>query len=221
MRTRLGIVLVGLALATGGCAASHPSLATAIPTLTSGGGGSPSASAASPTISSGTEATMEPSATPPPSAAASAVPFTLTSAAFDDGAAIPRRHTCDGEDVSPDLTWAGVPEGAVSLALEVRDPDAGGFVHWLAYDIPASSTGGLPAAVSRTSAAPPEGANGFGRRGWGGPCPPSGTHHYVFTLSALDRSVGLTGGSKVGDLESAMRGHVIGKAVLNGTYRRG
>lgn len=109
----------------------------------------------------------------------------------------------------------------MSFALEVRDPDAGGFVHWLAYDIPASSIGGLPTAASRTSAAPPEGTNGFGRRGWGGPCPPSGTHRYVFTMYALDRFLGLAEGSKVGELESAMRGHIIGKAVLTGTYRRG
>ena len=164
---------------------------------------------------------MTPSTTPPPERTPSASPFTLRSAAFDDGAPIPRRFTCDGEDVSPELTWAGAPEGMRSLALEVLDPDAGGFVHWLAYDIPGVPAGALATAVSRTAAAPAEGTNDFGRRGWGGPCPPSGTHRYVFTLYALDRSPGLTGAPRVRDLDAAMRGHVIGKAVLTGTYRRG
>jgi Raf kinase inhibitor-like YbhB/YbcL family protein len=146
-------------------------------------------------------------------------PFVLRSQAFEDGSAIPRRFTCDGDDVSPALEWSGVPAGSASLVLIVRDPDASDFIHWVAYDIPAEADG-LPAAVSGTAGASPEGRNDFGKRGWGGPCPP-GTHSYVFTLSALDGTLGLTGTPRAGEVDAAMTGHVLGQARLTGTYKRG
>jgi Raf kinase inhibitor-like YbhB/YbcL family protein len=157
--------------------------------------------------------TSEPSAT-------GTTDFVVRSDAFDDGGPIPRRQTCDGEDVSPEIAWSGAPAGTRSLALVVRDPDARGFVHWIVYDIPAAPEGRLPTGMSAGAAASPQGLNGFGRAGWGGPCPPSGTHHYVFTLYALDRATGLTGTPKLAALEAAMRNHVIAQATLTGTYKR-
>ena len=93
--------------------------------------------------------------------------FTLTSTAFSDGDAIPRRFSCDGEDASPDLTWAHAPEGTEALALVVTDPDARGFVHWIAYDLTGTPSGGLPMAVSASPDAPPQGTNSFGKTGYG------------------------------------------------------
>lgn len=145
--------------------------------------------------------------------------LSLTSQAFVEGGSIPSRHSCDGPDVSPPLAWAGGPAGTAAFALVVDDPDARGFVHWVAFDIPgdrlslaegASGTGGFG-----------QGRNDFGRVGWGGPCPPSGTHRYVFELFALDRALGLSGSPTAADVRRAMGGHVLGSARLTGTYRRG
>jgi Raf kinase inhibitor-like protein, YbhB/YbcL family len=147
-------------------------------------------------------------------------PFTLTSTAFDEGEAIPRRFTCDGENVSPDIAWSGAPEGTQALVLIVTDPDARNFVHWLVYDMTGSPAGGLPMATSASPDAPPQGTNDFGKLGYGGPCPPSGTHHYRFTLSALDKVLEITGTPKVDDLRAAMAGHVLAEAALTATYRR-
>lgn len=150
----------------------------------------------------------------------SPAPFVLTSPAFVDGADIPPRFSCDGADESPPLEWHGAPADTRSLVLVVRDPDARGFVHWLAYDIPGSPDGALPAAVPPSAASPEQGRNDFGNRGYGGPCPPSGTHHYVFTLSALDRTLELGGSKRLDAVESAMRGHVLASTTLTGMYRR-
>jgi Raf kinase inhibitor-like YbhB/YbcL family protein len=146
--------------------------------------------------------------------------FSLSSTAFDEGGPIPRQHTCDGGDASPDLSWDGAPDGTQALALVVTDPDARGFVHWIAYDLTGTPSGGLPAAVSFSPDAPPQGTNSFGRTGYGGPCPPSGTHRYVFTLHALDGELGLTGAPRLEALEEAMGGRVLGRATLTGTYQR-
>jgi Raf kinase inhibitor-like YbhB/YbcL family protein len=150
----------------------------------------------------------------------SPLPFTLTSMAFREGGAIPRRLTCDGENVSPDIAWSGAPEGTESFALIVTDPDAGGFVHWLAYDFTGTPAGRLRMAISTAADAPPQGTNDFGKRGYGGPCPPSGTHHYRFTLSALDKVLEISGTPKVRDLRAVMTGHVLAEATLTATYRR-
>ncbi|MEW5990332.1 MAG: YbhB/YbcL family Raf kinase inhibitor-like protein [Chloroflexota bacterium] len=146
--------------------------------------------------------------------------FSLTSTAFAEGGAIPRIHTCDGDDVSPPLAWAGAPEGTVSLALKVEDPDARGFIHWLAYAIDPAS-GSLPEGVSGVEGGLAEGFNNFGNVGYGGPCPPSGTHRYVFRLVALDVNPTFSGPPEGGALDAAIAGHVIGQTTLTGTYRRG
>jgi Raf kinase inhibitor-like YbhB/YbcL family protein len=150
----------------------------------------------------------------------SAGPFTLTSTAFDDGGAIPRQYTCDGQNASPDLAWSGAPDETQALVLIVTDPDARDFVHWLVYDMDGTPSGGLPMAISASPDAPPQGSNSFGKRGYGGPCPPSGAHHYRFTLSALDKVLEITGTPRVDDVRAAMGGHVLAEATLIGTYRR-
>lgn len=159
-------------------------------------------------------------------AKAEASRMALRSSAFEHDAGIPRRHTCDGDDVSPQLEWEGAPEGTQSFALVVDDPDAPAkaFVHWVAYDIPAEAAA-LPEGVGEADGAPgggTHGVNDFEDRGWGGPCPPRdhGTHHYVFTLYALDRKLGLEAGATKGQLVEAMRGHVLAEAELVGTYER-
>ena len=148
------------------------------------------------------------------------MPFSLTSSAFREGGAIPKRYTCDGADVSPALEWEGAPENTASLALVVDDPDARGFVHWVLFDLTGAATGGLPEAISESPDAPPQGTNGFGRVGYGGPCPPSGTHHYRFTLYALDSTLGLTGAPKAEAVRTAMAGHVLAEKTLTATYAR-
>jgi hypothetical protein len=154
--------------------------------------------------------------------------FTLTSSAFAEGGEIPRRHTCDGEDLSPPLAWTDAPAGTKSFALVVDDPDAPDpaapkvvWVHWVLVDLPPDSAS-LPAGVHARTLPPGtrEGLNDWGAAGWRGPCPPVGRHRYVHKLYALDTTLaGLERPTKRA-LEAAMRGHVIGEAALTGTYRR-
>lgn len=159
---------------------------------------------------------------PPPSAETSmANEFQLTSNAFPPGGAIPARFTCDGEDASPDLSWTGAPDRTAAFVLLVDDPDAGGFVHWLAYDLTGSESGALPQGVSASPDAPPQGTNDFGRIGWGGPCPPSGEHRYRFTLHALAAPLGLEGAPQAAELREALeRADILATAALEGRYRR-
>jgi Raf kinase inhibitor-like YbhB/YbcL family protein len=146
----------------------------------------------------------------------------LTSSAFKDGGAIPRDATCDGADRSPALAWTGAPAGTAAFVLVVDDPDAAGFVHWLVVDLPGGSAGSLPAAVPSGASSPQQGRNDFGRTGWGGPCPPSGAHHYRFVLTALAEPLALAGHPDKTAVREALRGaNVLGQATLNGTYRRG
>jgi hypothetical protein len=147
--------------------------------------------------------------------------FKLSSAAFIEGGAIPREHTCDGRDTSPPLAWSDAPPSAASLALLMDDPDAGGFVHWVAFNLAPATSGSLAAGFSASPGAPPQGRNGFGRTGYGGPCPPSGAHRYVFRMLALDARLSLTGTPSAADVLGAARGHVLAEARLSGTYRRG
>lgn len=152
--------------------------------------------------------------------------FTITSPAFTHEGAIPGRFTCDGDDRSPALGWAGVPEGAKSLALLVIDPDAPDpaapkmtYVHWVLYDMPPGASG-LAEGVA-PGALPPgtrEGTNDWKRTGYGGPCPPIGRHRYFFQLFALDRMLGDLGEPTRTALEQAMKGHVLARAELMGTY---
>jgi len=154
------------------------------------------------------------------------MPLTLTSSAFSAMGPIPTRYTCDGHDISPPLAWSGVPEKAKSLALIVDDPDAPDpaapkmrYVHWVLYNIPAE-TRGLPegAGTANLPEEAREGVNDFKRSGYGGPCPPIGRHRYVFTLYALDKTFNDAGEVSKSELETAMKGHVIEKTELIGTY---
>lgn len=141
--------------------------------------------------------------------------FQLNSDAFEEGGSIPQRHSCRGEDISPALAWFGQPEGTAGFALTVTDPDARGFVHWVVWNIPSSvnslTEGALPAGAV-------EGTNNFRRVGWAGPCPPSGSHRYVFTLFALDSTIDLPEGATLSELQNAIDGHVLARATLTGMF---
>jgi hypothetical protein len=153
----------------------------------------------------------------------------LRSTAFAAGGEIPARHSCDGTDVSPPLAWSEVPSGTKSFALVVDDPDAPDpraprmrWVHWVLYDFPADARE-LREAVRGTADLPPGtriGTNDWKKTAWGGPCPPVGRHRYFFTLYALDVVLGDRGPLTKRDLEAEMKGHVLDKAELVGTYER-
>jgi hypothetical protein len=148
----------------------------------------------------------------------------IKSSAFGSGEMIPAKYTCDGADFSPALEWSGTPAGTRSFALICDDPDApmGTWVHWVIYDIPPSATM-LAEGISREKDLPgggTQGINDFRKIGYGGPCPPGGTHRYFFKLYALDAMLGLKPGITKDQLLTAMRGHILGEAQLMGTYRR-
>ncbi|MGH9369359.1 MAG: YbhB/YbcL family Raf kinase inhibitor-like protein [Thermoanaerobaculia bacterium] len=148
----------------------------------------------------------------------------LESAAFQNGKPIPAAYTADGKDVSPALSWSGVPPESKSLALLCEDPDAprGIWVHWVLYDLP-SSAASLPEAVPPRETLPGGGTHGrndFGKLGYGGPAPPSGTHRYFFKLYAVDRLLALAPGATRGELLRAIEGHVLARGELVGTYSR-
>jgi Raf kinase inhibitor-like YbhB/YbcL family protein len=144
--------------------------------------------------------------------------FALESTTVENAQPIPRRHTCEGEDVSPPLGWTNVPDGTRSLALIVDDPDApsGRFTHWVAWGIDPQ------AGLAEGQAAPKEGRNDFGTMGYRGPCPPPGhgRHRYAFRLYALDAEPELASGAAKAELEDAIQGHVLTTAELVGTYER-
>ena len=139
----------------------------------------------------------------------------LTSPAFDHGSAIPARYTCDGDNVSPGLTITAIPEDASALVLVMDDPDApvGTWDHWIAYDF-------APIATIREDVGDlgTGGLNSWKEIGYGGPCPPSGTHRYFFRILALDTPVGLAEGAGKADVLAASEGHVLAEAVLMGTF---
>jgi Raf kinase inhibitor-like YbhB/YbcL family protein len=152
--------------------------------------------------------------------------FSITSPDFTDGGPIPRRFTCEGDDVSPALAWSGAPGGTRSFALIVDDPDAPDpaapkmtWVHWVLYNLPASMRD-LPAAVPSRQL--PEqalsGRNDWGKSGYGGPCPPTGRHRYYFRLYALDTMLPDLHQPTKARLEKAIEGHVLAEAVVMGTY---
>jgi Raf kinase inhibitor-like YbhB/YbcL family protein len=165
--------------------------------------------------------TTDPSASTSADPAPDAARFGLTSPAFADGAEIPERHGCAGEDVSPRLDWSGAPAEAAELVLVVDDPDARGFLHWLLTGIPAAPAGSVPEGRGDPEVDPEgQGRNSFGRMGWGGPCPPR-RHTYVFTLSALSQPIDVRPDASIEDVRRAMDGLVIAEARLTGTYERG
>ncbi|HYZ89904.1 MAG TPA: YbhB/YbcL family Raf kinase inhibitor-like protein [Myxococcales bacterium] len=155
--------------------------------------------------------------------------LTITSPAFENGAEIPALHTCDAKDVSPELRFGGVPQGAKSLVLIVHDPDAPDpaaprmdWVHWILYNLP-PGTRSLPQGV-REGDLPSgtlQGLNDWKRTGWGGPCPPIGRHRYFFRLHALNAVLADLGPVTRQRLEREMQGHLLGTAELMGTYQRG
>jgi len=152
------------------------------------------------------------------------MPFELTSTAFAHGESIPRKYTCDGEDISPPLLWGDPPQGTQSFALIADDPDApmGTWVHWVLYNLSAESRA-LPEAVPPDADLPDgsrHGQNSWGRLGYGGPCPPSGTHRYFFKLYALDRVLDLAAGASKEQLLQAMEGHILAQTELMGLYTR-
>jgi Raf kinase inhibitor-like YbhB/YbcL family protein len=164
--------------------------------------------------SSETALTSASPASPSPSPA----PFELTSTAFDANGAIPRENTCKGADSSPALAWTGVPTDAKALVLFVDDPDGHDWVHWTVLDIDPATTG-LPAGVKPGADSPQQGTNDFGKVGYGGPCPPSGTHHYLFTLYALPAPLGLSGHPNGKAVRAALaNGSPLAKVTLVGTF---
>ena len=148
----------------------------------------------------------------------------LDSPAFTAGGAIPAKYTCDGEDLSPPLRWSDVPANARSLALLADDPDAprGTWVHWVVWNIPTDKQvlgEGFPARDTSSNRIQ-QGMTDFQRPGYGGPCPPSGTHRYFFKLYALDTVLHLPAQTTKRELEKAMTGHIVDQAELMGTYQR-
>lgn len=150
--------------------------------------------------------------------------MTITSSVFEEGGMIPVKYSCDGDDLSPPLSWSDVPETTKSFALISDDPDApvGTWVHWVIYNIPGSSSGlneGIPTdkALSDGSI---QGSNSWKKVGYGGPCPPGGTHRYYFKLYALDTELDLGPGASKKELERAMKGHVVAEDQLMGRFSR-
>ncbi len=150
--------------------------------------------------------------------------FELKSSAFSNGGAIPSRFTCDGSDLSPALSWDDPPAGTKTFALIMDDPDApsGTWAHWVLYNLPASVRElpeGVPKAIDLKIGAR-QGLNDFRRIGYGGPCPPRGAaHRYSFRLYALDQYTQLPAGSEKGDLERAMKGHILAQSELIGRFQ--
>ncbi len=144
----------------------------------------------------------------------------LISPAFDNDTVIPKKYTCDGGDINPELQIQNVPHGTKSLALIVHDPDApmkGGFTHWVVWNIDPETS------VIKEESVPPdaiEGRNGAGRIGYMGPCPPSGMHHYHFQLYALNAKLNLPATSSLGEIEAQIDGHLISQTDLVGLYER-
>ena len=151
--------------------------------------------------------------------------FSLTSPVFETGGAIPAKYGCIGQNISPPLSWNRPPAGTQALALILYDPDApgGSFVHWVIYNIPALSRA-LPEALpgdAQLSDGSLQGKNGAAAMGYVGPCPPSGTHRYIFTLYALDISLNqLPEAAGQAQLLAAMQGHILDQAELMGTFSR-
>ena len=143
----------------------------------------------------------------------------ISSSAFQEGGNIPSKFTCDGTDANPPLRFEGAPAETKSLVLIVDDPDApsGLFTHWLIWNMDPKTT---EIAESSASSKGMQGKNDFGKSGYGGPCPPSGTHRYYFKIFALDQELDLPAGSNRKQLDAAMKSHVIAQAELMGRYSR-
>ena len=159
-----------------------------------------------------------------PSQPQTATTMKLHSTAFSPNSLIPFQHTCDGQDISPPISWDSPPAGAKSLVLICDDPDAprGSFLHWVLYDLPPLAHQ-LPSGVPKQPKLPTggvQGKNDFGNLGYGGPCPPSGSHRYVFKLYALDKQLNLQPGATKAQVLKTMEGHIMATAELIGRYAR-
>jgi Raf kinase inhibitor-like YbhB/YbcL family protein len=144
----------------------------------------------------------------------------VTSPSFKEGEMIPGKFTCDGENISPEIQWEDFPDGTKSFALICDDPDApsGDFVHWVVYNVPSKIDGfGENAEISEIADL---GITDYGRKGYGGPCPPSGTHHYHFKVYALDKMIETEKDLDKYDLLDKMEGHVLAKGEIVGLYKR-
>lgn len=150
--------------------------------------------------------------------------LTVTSTAFNDGGMIPSKYTCDGDNISPAISWSGIPGGTKSIAMICEDPDApaGTWVHWVVYNIP-------PDIQKIEEKIPSEkilkngtlqGLTDFRKIGYGGPCPPSGVHRYYFKVYALDKTLDLEPGATKSQLVKAMEGHILAQGQLMGKYTR-
>ena len=159
-----------------------------------------------------------------PQATSTPDPFVMTSERFDEGKPIPEKYTCKGQNVSPALAWFNVPQGVSTYALIMHDPDApgGNWTHWVLYNIP-------PETISLPDTLPGQGGiayagnhgiNSSGNTYYAGPCPPSGTHRYYFTLYALDTKLDFATSPDAAELTEAMQGHIIGQAELMGTFSK-
>jgi Raf kinase inhibitor-like YbhB/YbcL family protein len=148
--------------------------------------------------------------------------FTLSSGAFAAGKPIPMKYTCDGNDSSVPLQWTEPPQGTKSFVLIMDDPDARGFLHWLLFNMPANARG-LAENLPRQATLPDgsrHGKNSWGRTDYGGPCPPSGTHHYNFSLYALDVLLDLPAGASKSDVLKVAQKHILAQAEFSGVYAR-
>jgi len=142
---------------------------------------------------------------------------TITSTAFKHNSVIPSKYSCEGEGINPPLFISALPEGTRSLALILHDPDApmkGGFTHWVMWNIKPNT------AITEKFNNAPQGMNSARKIGYIGMCPPSGTHHYHFTVFALDTALTLTAHTDKAGLEEAMKGHILGEATLTGLYKK-
>jgi len=169
--------------------------------------------------SSSSPSTTPTAATTPSATTNAATTMTLTSTAFTDGGSIPTGYSCDGANTSPPLAWTGAPAATRAYAILMEDPDApsGTFVHWVLYDLTSGSS--LPPAVPATSTIATQGVNSAGKPGYTGPCPPLGsTHHYRFSIFALDAPTGLPAGAKASDVRSAIESHTLATATLTATF---
>ena len=148
----------------------------------------------------------------------------IISTAFEDGGMIPSKYTCDGEDISPPLHWEAVPDGTASIAIISDDPDApvGTWVHWVLFNLP-PDTKELKEKFPDDETLPDgtrQGITDFGATGYGGPCPPSGTHRYYFKIYALDKKIDVATIVDKTQLLQEMEGHIIGQGQLIGKYQR-
>ena len=148
----------------------------------------------------------------------------ISSSAFEEGGLIPMKYTCDDADISPPLEWSGIPEETKEIALICDDPDApmGTWVHWVMYNLPANIfklPESIP-AINLLENGITQGSNDFHKIGYGGPCPPGGTHRYFFKIYALDIELNLAPGKTKSDLLEAMKGHILGEGQLMGIYKR-